>query len=296
MLTPDIQATTAQFPGYSFQEACALIAAGVSEGFGAVRMDHVQLCPQAPDVVDEACVDFLRQKYPHTQFRLHANVRVDDTLRILDASRYSKSTRWYYKRLAQLSLLLDAQGYSLHAGYRQDASLQQMKANVLAIQAFFPCDVLVEGLYPDQRKDWLVKTWEEYRWLMESGLFYAIDLSHLNILKQRVRYVDLGLVRALLLHPNCKEVHLSHNYGNQDSHLQLKSKFYEQAWWREVWLQTMSERIQIGLEHPIHFTEGRAAQRSPRRRERTAKNNPLPRAKIHCDTNVARCSEWQWKD
>ena len=271
MNIPDIQATTAQFPGYSFQAACTLIAAGVTEGFGLVQMDHVQLCPQAPDVVDEACIHLLRQQYPKTQFRLHANVRVDDTLRVLDASRYSKSTRWYYERLAQLSLLLEANGYSLHAGYRQDASLRQMKANVLTIQTFFPCDVIVEGMYPDQRKDWLVKTWSEYRWLMESGLFYAIDLSHLNILQKRSRQVDIGLVRALLLHSNCKEVHLSHNYGNQDSHLQLKTKAYKESWWREVWLQTMAERSQLGVSIPIHFTEGRAAQRAPRIDERATK-------------------------
>ena len=271
MITPAIQATTAQFPGYSFQEACALIAKGVTEGFGPVHMDHVQLCPQASDFVDESCIDFLHQHYPQTQFRLHANVRIDATLRILDASRYSNANRWYYERLAELSLLLKANGYSLHAGYRQDASLQQMKANVIDIQTFFPCDVIVEGMYPDKRKDWLISTWVEYRWLMESGLFYAIDLSHLNILQKRLKQIDLGLMRALLLHPNCKEIHLSHNYGNQDSHLQLKPKAYKQSWWREVWLQTMSDLRQQREECPIHFTEGRCAQLSPRRQQRLSK-------------------------
>ena len=36
-MTPSIQATTAQFPGYTFEEACERIAEGVTEGFGRVH-------------------------------------------------------------------------------------------------------------------------------------------------------------------------------------------------------------------------------------------------------------------
>ena len=124
----------------------------------------------------------------------------------------------------ELSKLLSASGYSLHSGYRKNASLEKMKDNVLEIQSFFPCDVMVEGMYPDDRKDWLIKNWEEYEWLLNSKLLYAIDLSHLNIVKKRLNTVDIGLVYELLSHPNCREIHLSYNHGNHDSHLQLKSK------------------------------------------------------------------------
>jgi hypothetical protein len=265
-MNPPIQATTAQFPGFTFAEACDKISEGVTEGFGMVQMEHVQLCPQASDFVDEKCIVTLQNRYPHTKFRLHANVRIDRTLRIFDASRYSKKTKWYYERLADLSRQLSASGYSLHAGYREDASLEEMRHNILEIQSFFPCDVMVEGMYPDERKDWLVKNWEEYQWMMESGLLYAIDLSHLNIVKKRLKTVDLGLVYEILLHPNCREVHLSHNYGNHDSHLQLKSTFFEEAWWKDIWHQAMSDRQKSGIEIPVHFTEGRCATRSPKRR------------------------------
>ena len=264
-MTPSIQATTAQFPGYTFEEACDRIAEGVTEGFGLVRMEHVQLCPQASDFVDEICIQKLQKKYPKTKFRLHANVRIDRVLRILDASKYSKQNKWYYQRLAELSEQLSASGYSLHSGYRKNASLEKMKNNVLEIQSFFSCDVMVEGMYPNERKDLLIKNWEEYEWLLNSGLLYAVDLSHLNIVKKRLDTVDLGLVYDLLSHPNCREVHLSHNHGNNDSHRQLKSKFYEDSWWKDVWLDAMQQRERHEIEIPIHFTEGRCSARPPNR-------------------------------
>lgn len=95
MSSTAIQATTAQFSGFSFEEACKQIAQGVTEGFGSVQMKHVQLCPQASDFIDERCIESLQQKYPDTKFRLHANVRIDSSLRIFDASRYSKKNKWY---------------------------------------------------------------------------------------------------------------------------------------------------------------------------------------------------------
>lgn len=265
-MTPPIQATTAQFPGYTFEEACSKIAEGVTEGFGLVHMEHVQLCPQASNFIDEICIQNLQRKYPHTKFRLHANVRIDRTLRIFDASIYSKQNRWYYQRLAELSEMLSASGYSLHSGYRKNASLEKMKNNILEIQSFFTCDVMVEGMYPDERKDWLIKNWEEYEWLLNSDLLYAIDLSHLNIVKKRLNTVDVGLVHDLISHPNCREVHLSYNHGNHDSHLQLKSKYYEDSWWKDIWLDALHERERNAVDIPIHFTEGRCAMRLPNRK------------------------------
>ena len=267
-MTPSIQATTAQFPGYTFEDACDRIAEGVTEGFGPVQMEHVQLCPQSSNFVDEVCIQKLRQKYPHTKFRLHANVRIDRVLRIFDASKYSKQNKWYYQRLAELSDQLSASGYSLHSGYRNNASLEKMKNNVLEIQSFFPCDVMVEGMYPDDRKDWLIKNWKEYEWLLNSELLYAIDLSHLNIVKKRLNIVDLGLVYDLLSHPNCREIHLSYNHGNHDSHLQLKSRYYETSWWKDVWLDAMQSRQRSAIELPIHFTEGRCLAHHPNRKKR----------------------------
>ena len=260
-----IHGTTAQFPGYTLHGACLEIAKGVVEGFGQVHMEHVQLCPQSSDCIDESTVLELQQSFPDTQFRLHANVRIDSILRIYDASRYSSKTHWYYERLAELSTRMNAPAYSLHAGYRNDACLEKMYENVRTIQSFFSCPVIVEGMYPSERKDWLVRSWEEYGWVMESGLYYAIDLSHINILKRFWGCVEEGLLEDLLLHPNCKEIHLSYNFGNQDSHLQLSSKKYKQVWWREIWLSSMKKRQQQGLTIPTHFTEGRCAVYRPNR-------------------------------
>ena len=274
-MTPKIHATTAQFPGYTFEEACDEISKGIVEGFGRVDMEHVQLCPQAADFVDENCISVLQQKYPDSKFRLHANVRVDGALRILDASRYSQKNKWYYERLAELSKKMSATGYSLHAGYREDASLEQMKQNALEIQSFFPCEVMVEGMYPDDRKDWLIQNWTEYQWLLESDLLYAIDLSHLNIVQKRMEFYDRELVKALLLHPNCREIHLSYNHGNHDSHLQLKEKVYTTSWWKDIWLEAMKERLDTKQNMPIHFTEGRVMTRPPQKRKIQRQNQQM---------------------
>ena len=43
-----------------FEEACDEISKGIVEGFGRVDMEHVQLCPQVTDFVDENCISVLQ--------------------------------------------------------------------------------------------------------------------------------------------------------------------------------------------------------------------------------------------
>lgn len=44
--------------------------------FGRLSTAHVQLVPQSLGTLDDALADTLREAFPATRFRLHANVRV----------------------------------------------------------------------------------------------------------------------------------------------------------------------------------------------------------------------------
>ena len=198
-------------------------------------------------------VEVLRDSFPETTFRLHANVRIGPKLRMLDASTFTPETDWYYREIAKYTRYFNSPGYSFHAGKRVNASLRKMRENVQQIQAYFDCPLIVEGLYPNQQDTWLVSTWEEYRWLMESGLYYAIDLSHIHILSVQCRNQQRELLADLLTHSNCREIHISHNCGRKDGHQMIETSVWKELWWREIWLDSMSQRVD---DLPAHFTEG----------------------------------------
>ncbi|PLZ02397.1 hypothetical protein CY652_11760 [Burkholderia sp. WAC0059] len=193
--------------------------------FGALSMDHVQLVPQTFGPLDEERVDALRCAFPSTQFRLHANVRVLQRHRIADLSTFDVDLDWF-KQAARISRRLDAPAYSAHAGCRHHATLDQVLDNARRCTDLFCCPVAVEGLYPDRHGKQLVSTWNEYRVVFESGVPYAIDLSHLNIVAHREGRED-GLVADMLACDRCLEIHVSGNDGTGDWH-QVCS---EPPWW-----------------------------------------------------------------
>jgi hypothetical protein len=86
------------------------------------------------------------------------------------------------------------------------------------LESLFGVPIGIEGLYPDRSQTWLMSTWGEYRWVMESGTPYALDLSHLNIVSRDGRDVDEGLLRDLITNPGCMEIHVSDNDGHADRH------------------------------------------------------------------------------
>jgi hypothetical protein len=93
-------------------------------------------------------------------------------------------------------------------------------------EVFRDIRVAVEGLYPHTKRPQLVGTWSEYEALLRSGMFYAVDLSHLHIVRAHEGAHD-DLVRALLSSPQCVEVHTSANDGCRDLHALLT----EEPWW-----------------------------------------------------------------
>ena len=108
----------------------------------------------------------------------------------------------------------------------------------------FDVPVAIEGLYPSAREPWLVATWEEYRRLLDSGVPFALDLSHLNILATWSGRLDMGLTAEMLSSERCIEVHVSSNDGRHDQHRRCDAP----AWWSPL-LSSINPRAMV-------FTEG----------------------------------------
>lgn len=262
MQIPTIHHTTAQFANHPAIKACEFLTTEAYEAF-ETSMDYVQLCPQSPDIFTEDTLAKIQQTFPHTQFQLHANVRVQPGLLILDASSYNEQSHWYFERLGELSGFINAPAYSLHSGRRRNCSMKGLFRNLAAIQKLFTMPVLVEGMYPTREgpEEYLMSTWQEYIDVMNSGFCYVIDLSHLHIVANREGERP-DMVHKLITHSNCKEVHVSHNNGRNDSHRPITKRIWDDLWWKEAWLSALADRSND--DHPIHFTEGLHRTRSHR--------------------------------
>ena len=259
---PKIHHTTAQFANFPAIEACTLLANEAEEAF-ETSIDYVQLCPQTPTVFTEESLTEIQDAFPDTQFQLHANVRVKPGLLILDASSYNDRNHWYFERLGELSKFIKAPAYSLHSGRRRHCTMLHLFRNLEDIQSLFEMPVLVEGMYPtrDGPEEYLMSTWQEYLNVMNSGFYYAIDLSHLHIVANREGQRP-DWVYQLITHPNCKEVHVSHNNGRSDAHRPISERVWDNLWWKEAWLSALADRSDN--DQPLHFTEGLHRTRSHR--------------------------------
>lgn len=219
-----INATLGSYPGLPF-------AAAMSRALDDTHLaqtEHVQLCPQNHGALD-AALDDLRDLSPGTRYRLHANVRVEGHARHFDASHVGADADAYFRRLAEMSALLGADAYTLHAGERQGRPLEELFTRIRRLEDLMGIAVGVEGHYPEAGNKWWLSNWAEYAWLLASGLDYALDLSHLNICAVRSGTVDLGLTRELLASEHCIEVHLSSNDGFSDLHCPLS--LTPDIWW-----------------------------------------------------------------
>lgn len=221
-------ATTAQFPGVSFDTALEHIRNGVEEGiWGALSSKHVQLCPQSAGVLTEERAEYLSNKYSSINIRLHANVRVFKEKLIFDMSTWSKDRSYYYQALADRMLRLGANMFSLHAGYHsQCPTLENLWDNIEYVRDCVQkasggqVDVAVEGLYPSSHQPQWLSSWQEYELLLSKNIPFAIDLSHLKIVAKKENIWKSDLVRDLLSSPLCVEIHVSDNDGLRDRHHQ----------------------------------------------------------------------------
>lgn len=244
-----INGVSACWSGRKYHEAIEKLAQGTVEPiFGILSTEHVQLCPQHADFITSELLDSLMEKHPDIAFRLHSDVRTKKKIGYtMDACDYNNNNAWYFKDLAAFSKQLDAPLYSLHAGKRS-CSLPQVFDNIKALCDIFDCDVAVEGHYPFKDSVYLIDSWKEYEALLRSGISYALDLSHLNIVATREGW-QMDLTQEMLSAPQCKEIHLSFNEGKQDNHI-IGHDTYNGLW--SMW----KPMVQAANSDAAIFSEG----------------------------------------
>ena len=214
-----IHATTAALPGLFHDRAVSALLAGVEQReFGVLDCSQIQLCPQAAGILDETVIDRIRGAAPDAALRLHATVPVMQERFVRDRAWLNAGSRHYWQRVAELSRYAQAPVFSFHAGTREGHTLEDTLAMARGLEEMFEAPVAIEGLYPERGQSWLMSSWAEYRWVMEREVPYALDLSHLNIVAAHERHIDAGLLRELLTHPCCTEIHVSDNDGANDRH------------------------------------------------------------------------------
>lgn len=194
---------------------------------GTILADHVQIVPQSFGIFDEATAETLMRRYPATRFRLHANVRVLREMAVYDLSNFDQHPE-HWQQAAKMSRYIGASAYSAHAGGRK-GTLNDVCIAARRASELLGCPVAVEGHYPERGNadKYHVSTWEEYRRLFESGVPYALDLSHLNIVAHYSNRTETTLVAEMLACERCIEVHLSDNDGRGDQHQTLT----KEPWW-----------------------------------------------------------------
>lgn len=231
----DASATTANRPDLSFPLALQALASGIVDPFlGPISCRDIQLCPQNHGILSSSLLASYATDYPQTRFRFHANVRLDGYARTgYDASLVTPETLPYYEVLGQLSDAFSMPAYSLHAGLRERCSLTQLADNWRALQACFHCPVAIEPMYPASGHPYLLDRWDELAWLYDSGIPYALDLSHVQILAHLSRHRDENLLLRLLTGPHCLEIHLSDNDGRRDRH----TPFETAPWWWDLFVE-----------------------------------------------------------
>ncbi len=226
------QLSLAAFPGVSYAKASALMQEPVAEPWlGRIGTREVQIVPQlCREQLTDEIVGELASTFPESQFRLHANVRVGERHLLRADISAARCHNDYFRELARVSKLLQAPAYTAHAGRREFSTFDEMIANALKLSDLFGCAVGVEGHYPTPHEPnaYHVDSWETYRALLESGVPYALDLSHLNIVAHYERKFEANLVGDMLACERCLEVHLSDNNGRADQHAVLET---EPTWW-----------------------------------------------------------------
>lgn len=248
---PAVHVSLGSYGRAHFREAIAemLLQPPLDLLLGPLSTSHLQLCPQNTGRLDVEAAAELRRDFPAITWRLHANVRVDGRLRIVDLCDW-QSERDYFRQVADVSAVLDAPAYTAHAGRRAQTTLAEVLRYTREAEQRFSIPVGIEGHYPAPGDPWLLSSWAEYRQLLESGVRYALDLSHLHILAAHSGCIEWSLLKELLASDCCLEVHVSANDGTADQHHPLT----EPPWWFPL----------LAHIHPdaTVFSEGRQQRRS----------------------------------
>ena len=231
-----INAVSACWSSLPYEMAIQNISNGTVEPIlGTLSSEHVQLCSQHPNPITDELLDSLLEKFPKIQFRIHSDVRlINKRGYAIDLIDYCDDNKWYFETLAKLSDKINAPLYSLHAGNRNDSTIQHLIDNAKYVQDIFNCPIAVEGHYPFSNNKYLINSWKEYEDIFKAGLNYALDLSHLNIVAHREGW-QYDLTKEMMSSSQCKEIHISFNEGQMDNHLIAMDNFTE-LWnsWKEL--------------------------------------------------------------
>ena len=226
--------------------ALALTAPPEDPLLGTLSAACLQVCPQNHGRLDVATAQAWRQRYPSVSWRVHANVQVERHKRIVDWCDWPEERDWFAS-VAAVSHALGATAYTAHAGRRRlGMTLSAVLNAVRDAEQCFGIPVGIEGHYPTARDTWFLSSWEEYRVLLESGVRYALDLSHLHIVACQSKRIEWELVAELLANPCCIEVHLSGNDGQSDQHQPLRMNA---PWWWTLLFQLN--------DNALMFSEGK---------------------------------------
>lgn len=248
MINLDVNPTSANFPGFSYLDSIEKIYQGISEPkIKSITPRHMQLCPQNRGHLSPVFCSLIIEKYKNTRFRIHANARVHPELEMFDASYDFKNPR-IVKYIRSLKLVCDTLKspiYSFHAGRRSN-SYNEVITNTLNLQDTLKIPVALEGLYPSKKDNWHLSTLKEYESLLNSDIHYAIDLSHMQIVCYQEKVTPVDLIKALVEHKNCLEVHISNNNFYADQHQILET---DRFWFDILNFATFNKNTHI-------FTEG----------------------------------------
>jgi len=229
---------SACFPGKPIDTSLNLLKENKPIDIGIENWDfsQIQLCPQHIGSLTDSTLERIANKFPHSQFRLHANVRVEHTHRPFDAGFSLQENFDYVEKIKIANNIIGAKYYSYHAPMRHNKSWKEILTNILELQDYLNIPVALEGLYPNLKLDddlWC-NPLESYQFIFENNIYYALDLSHIHIAYSQsdelTKLAFIELTKKMLKSDYCLEIHVSSNDGLHDSHKAIQNDI----WWKEL--------------------------------------------------------------
>ncbi len=234
----EVSPASACFPGKPLESSIHLLNKNDPKDICIEKWDfsHVQLCPQHIGYITEASAEKIAHSNPSTQFRLHANVRVFPKHQPFDSGNSFIDNKEYITQLKVIQQKINAKYYSYHAPMRGTKTWEEIYENISELQDFLNIPVAIEGLYPNKKiaDDFWEDSYSAYETILNKNLFFALDLSHLNIayeqsnleIKEKIKM----LAKEMISNSNCLEIHISDNDGIHDSHKVIQ----EEKWWLDI--------------------------------------------------------------
>src|SRR5579885_2502572 len=133
MVPTPIHISLAAFPARDYRSAMGSSRGARDPVLGAIIPSQAQLCPQNMGTLTEEISSALREEFPETRFRPHANIRAEGWSPHIAASNYPRF-KGYYDELKKICAALHSPAYTWHAGYRQEADFRKIERYTLEIE------------------------------------------------------------------------------------------------------------------------------------------------------------------